>query len=76
LTPGRRSRRRTKSYDDISIDVEENEDGYQNTKALFGCTEMIFGIELGGNSKFGPERKWLTIQILLFGCFESAVGIT
>jgi hypothetical protein len=29
--------------------------------ALFGCAEMIFGIELRGNSKSGVERKWLTI---------------
>jgi hypothetical protein len=28
---------------------------------------MISGIELSGNSKFGMERKWLTIQIRLFG---------
>jgi hypothetical protein len=35
--------------------------------ALFGCTEMISGIELSDNSKFNVERKWVTIQILLFG---------
>jgi hypothetical protein len=35
--------------------------------ALFGCTEMISGIELSGNSKYGLERKCLTIRILLFG---------
>jgi hypothetical protein len=28
-----------------------------NTLALFGCTEMISGIELSDNSKFKVERK-------------------
>jgi hypothetical protein len=44
-----------------------------NAIALFGCTEIISGIELSGNSKFGVERKWLT-----FYCLDGlycAVGI-
>jgi hypothetical protein len=43
------------------------EEGMLITYALFGCTEMISGIELSDNSKSRMERKWLTIQILLFG---------
>jgi hypothetical protein len=39
-------------------------------KALFGCAELISGIELSGNSKSKVERKWLTIRILLFGWLE------
>jgi hypothetical protein len=34
---------------------------------LFGCAELISEIELSGNSKSWVERKWLIIQILLFG---------
>jgi hypothetical protein len=39
----------------------------KHPNALFGCTEMISEIELSDNSKFNVERKWVTIQILLFG---------
>ena len=35
--------------------------------AVFGCTELILGIELGGNSKSKVEMNWLPIPILLFG---------
>jgi hypothetical protein len=44
--------------------------GPHHSYALFGCAEMIFGIELSDNSKFRMERKWLAIRILLFGWLE------
>jgi hypothetical protein len=37
---------------------------------LFGCAELISGNELTENSKSKVERKWVTIQILLFGWLE------
>jgi hypothetical protein len=47
-----------------------NDQPVGNPNALFGCIEMISRIELGGNSKFGLERKWLIILIMLFGWLE------
>jgi hypothetical protein len=35
---------------------------------VFGCIELVLGIELEWNTKTKVERKWPLIPILLFGC--------